>query len=88
MLILFFNITIILKILVQIFKNMGKAVSKPIQVALDCFLWRNIDVTNFDQVYRKLLWSNNRCKKLNKFIKTCKKTAFVNTGCKILQTTG
>ena len=67
---------------------MGKAVSKPIQVALDCFLWRNIDVTNFDQVYRKLLWSNNRCKKLNKFIKTCKKTAFVNTGCKILQTTG
>ena len=88
MLTLFLNITIILKILAQIFKNMGKAVSKPIQVALDCFLWRNIDVTNFDQVYRKLLWSNNRCKKVNKFIKTCKKTAFVNTDCIILQTTG
>ena len=67
---------------------MGKAVSKPIQVALDCFLWRNIDVTNFDQVYRKLLWSNNRCKKVNKFIKSCKKTSLNNAYCKIVQTTG
>ena len=69
---------------------MGKTVSKPIQVALDCFLWRykNFDITNFEQVYRKLFWSNNKCKKVNKFIKTCKKTALSNTGCKILQTTG
>ena len=67
---------------------MGKSVSKPIQVVMDCILWRKIDVTNIEQVYRKLFWSNNRCKKINKFIKTCKKTALNNTGRKILQTSG
>ena len=67
---------------------MGKTVSKPIQVALDCILWRKIDVTNFEQVYRKLLSCNNKCKKINKFIKSCKKNAFNNAGCKTVQTTG
>ena len=67
---------------------MGKTVSKPIQVALDCILWRKIDVTNVKQVYRKLLWSNNKCKKLNKFIKSCMKNAFLNAGFKTVQTTG
>ena len=62
--------------------------SKPNQVALDCNLWRIIDFTNFEQVYRKLLWNNKTCKMFNKFIKACKKNAFNNTGCKIVQTTG
>ena len=67
---------------------MDKTVSKPIQVTIDCILWEKIDVKNVEQVYRKLLWSNKNCKKVNKFIKSCKKTALNNTGCKILQTTG
>ena len=62
--------------------------SKPNQVALDCNLWRIIDFTNFEQVYRKLLWNNKTCKMFNKFIKACKKNAFNNTGCKIVQTKG
>ena len=71
---------------------MGQAVSKPIQVALDYILWKNknFEITNFKikNFEQKLLYSNNRCKKLNKFIKTCKNTAINNTCCKIFQTTG
>ena len=67
---------------------MSKTVPKPIQVALDCILWRKINVQNFKQVYRKLLRSNKKCKSLNKFINSCKKIALNNAGCKIVQTTG
>ena len=61
---------------------MGKSVSKLIQFALDCILWKS---KNLEQ---KLLCSSNRCKKVNKFIKTCKNTALNNTGCKTFQKTG
>ena len=76
---------------------MGQTVSKPIQFALDCILLKNknFEVTNFEitnfkieNFEQKLLCSNNRCKKLNKFIKTCKNTALNNTGCKTFQKTG
>ena len=67
---------------------MDKTVSKPIKDALDCILWEKIDLKNVEQVNRKLLWSDIKCIKINKFIKSCKKTASNNTGCIILQTTG
>ena len=67
---------------------MGKTFLKPTQVALDCNLWRKKDFTSFEEVYRKLLWNNKKCKNLNKFIKSCKKNAFNNAGCKCVQTTG
>ena len=71
---------------------MGKTVSKPIQVALDCILWKNknFEVSNFKikNFEQKLLCCNNRCKKVNKFIKKCKNTAWDNTGCKTFQTIG
>ena len=61
---------------------MGKTVSKPIQFALDCILWKNKDLE------QKLLCSSNRYKKVNKFIKTCKNTALNNTGCKTFHKLG
>ena len=71
---------------------MGQTVSKPIQVALDYILKKNInfEITNFkiENFEQKLLCSNNRCKKLNKFIKTCKNTSLNNTGCKTFQKKG
>ena len=71
---------------------MGQTVSKPIQFALDCILWKNknFEVTNFkiENFEQKLLCSNNRCKKLNKFIKTCKNTALNSAGCQNFQKTG
>ena len=71
---------------------MGQTVSNTIQFALDCILRKNknFEVTNFkiENFEQKLLCSNNRCKKLNKFIKICKNTAINNTCCKTVQTTG
>ena len=76
---------------------MGQTVSKPIQFALDCILWKNknVEITNFEitnfkikNFEQKLLCSNNRCKKLNKFIKTCKNTALNHAVCKTFEKTG
>ena len=71
---------------------MGQTVSKPIQFALGCILWKNknFEITNFkiENFEQKLLCSNNRCKKLNKFIKTCKNTALNKTGCQTFQKIG
>ena len=76
---------------------MGQTVSKPIQFALDCILLKNknFEVTNFEitnfkigNFEQKLLCNNNSCKKVNKFIKTCKNTALNNAGCQTLQKTG
>ena len=44
---------------------MGQTISKHIQVALNVIFQRKIDVTNIDEVYKKLSRSVTNCTKLN-----------------------
>ena len=53
--------------------------SKPIHDALNSELEDKIDVTNFEEVYRRLLSGATSCSKGHTFVKLTKKTAFKDT---------
>ena len=52
---------------------MGQSFSKHIQTALDVIFASSLDVTNFEEVHRRLLGTD--CTKDYIFVKMCKKTA-------------
>ena len=54
---------------------MGQTISKRIRDAQYFILKNKIDVTNIEEVYKKLLRSVTSCSQSNSFVKLSKKTA-------------